>query len=171
MCAFVCAHMHSILPWISLRFQNSAPHLEAPMHLLSFYNLPVTQQSANLLSTMCSTNHLITEKRLFVSHWGNGWVGGTFRWRNQHCKVTEWLSLSRQNLPTSNMGSWRYKVFGPAAVGGIRGQWFMLLQVAAWCVYSHRKRAATQYKHKRAKKGRRQANKTNSTTKPQCCKK
>lgn len=32
------------------------------MHLLSFYNLPVTQQNTNLLSTMCSTKHLITDK-------------------------------------------------------------------------------------------------------------
>ena len=34
------------------------------MHLLSFYNLPVTQQSTNLMSTMCSTKHLIIEKGL-----------------------------------------------------------------------------------------------------------
>lgn len=31
------------------------------MHVLSLNNLPVTQRSTDLLSTMCSAKHLITE--------------------------------------------------------------------------------------------------------------
>lgn len=58
----ICTCAFPIIVGNSLEFQNSALHLKAPMHLLSFYNLPVTQQSTNLSSTMCSTKHLITEK-------------------------------------------------------------------------------------------------------------
>lgn len=68
------------------------------MHLLSFYNLPVTQQRTNLLSTMCSTKHLITEKGpLYPTEVIGGWEDAL----DEGINTVKWLSLSRQNQSTA----------------------------------------------------------------------
>lgn len=142
-CECVCTNSYtqSILLGIGSCFKI-ALHLEAHMHLLSFYNLPVTQQNTNLLSTMCSTKHLITEKGpLYPTEVIGGWRVpldegiNTAKWHSNcpfHYKTSQFPAISRlvelwwtvvHRPPCvpypSEPPIWDHaQGFGPPAVGG-----------------------------------------------------